>query len=100
MNKKTIAGLIGLVAAGAGITGSAMALGNLLYSRSVASAPCTPDKVDRWPSQQAGREWARSAVDFRTLTIPSSDGLKLWAAMVLSGAEELLRQAREYRASL
>lgn len=88
MKKKTIAGLIGLVAAGAGITGSAVALGNLLYSRSVASAPSIPDKVDRWPSQQAGREWARSAVDFRTLTIPSSDGLNLWGAMVLSGAEE------------
>ena len=88
MKKKTIAGLIGLVAAGAGITGSAVALGNLLYSRSVASAPCIPDKSDRWPSQQAGREWARRAADFRTLTIPSSDGLNLWGAMVLSGAEE------------
>ena len=88
MKKSTLAGLVGLVAAGAGITGSAVALGNLLYTRSVAAAPYNPDKTDRWPSQQAGRDWARKAVDFRTLTIPASDGLNLWAAMVLSNAEE------------
>ncbi len=88
MNKRTLARLIGLAAAGVGVTGSLVALGNLLYTRSVAAAPQNRDKTDRWPTQQAGREWARQAVDFRSITIPSSDGLNLWAAMVLSKGED------------
>lgn len=87
MKKRTAASLIGIAAAGVGVTGSLVALGNLLYTKAVAAAPRDPDKTDRWPDQQAGREWARAGVDFRTLTISSSDGLNLWAAMVLSGTE-------------
>ena len=67
MNKRTLAGLAGLVAAGVGVTGSLVALGNLLYTRSIAAAPQNPNKTDRCPSQQKGREWARRAVDFRSL---------------------------------
>ena len=88
MKKSTIAGLVGLVAAGAGVTGGLVALGNLLYTRSVAAAPKIPDRTDRLPSQQAGRQWATEARDFRSLTIPSSDGLNLWAAMILGSREE------------
>ena len=88
MKKSTIAGLVGLVAAGAGITGGLVALGNLLYTRSIAAAPKIPNRTDRLPSLQAGREWATEARDFRSLTIPSSDGLNLWAAMVLGSREE------------
>lgn len=87
MNKRTLNRLIGLAAAGVGVTGSLVALGNLLYTRSVAAAPQNRDKTDRWPTQQSGREWARKATDFRSVTISSVDGLNLWAAMVLSTGE-------------
>lgn len=88
MKKRTIAGLAGVVAAGVGVTGSIVALGNLLYARSVAAAPQNRDKTDRWPSQQAGREWAVRAEDFRSISISSGDGLNLRAAMVLSKSED------------
>lgn len=88
MKKRTIAGLAGVVAAGVGVTGSIVALGNLLYARSVAAAPQNRDKTDRWPSQQAGREWAARAEDFRSISILSGDGLNLRAAMVLSKGED------------
>ena len=87
MNKRTAAGLIGIAAAGIGVTGSLVALGNLLYSKSVAAAPKDMGKTDRTPLQQAGREWARDGADFRSLTIPSGDGLNLWAAMVYPKTE-------------
>lgn len=87
MKKSTVASLVGIAAAGVGAAGGLVALGNLLYSRSIAAAPQNKDKTDRWPSQQEGRDWARQGVDFRGLTIPSSDGLNLWAAMVLSKSE-------------
>ena len=87
MKKRTVASLIGIAAAGVGVTGSLVALGNLLYSKTVAASPKDMNKTDRWPSQQAGRQWARAAVDFRSLSIPSSDGLNLWAAMIPSKSE-------------
>lgn len=87
MKKRTVAGLVGVAAAGAGAAGGLVALGNVLYSRSIAAAPKDKEKKDRWPSQQAGREWAREAADFRSITLPASDGLILWAAMVLSKTE-------------
>lgn len=86
MKKKTVAGLIGVVAAGVGAAGSMAAVSSILYNKCVASAPCI-DKADRWPAQQEGREWARRAVNFRSLTIPAADGLNLWAALVPAGDE-------------
>ena len=87
MKKGTVAGLIGLAAAGVGVTGSLVALGNLLYSKAVAASPKDENRTERWPVYQEGREWARAAVDFRTLTIPAGDDLILWAAMALSKTE-------------
>lgn len=87
MKKGTVAGLIGLAAAGVGVTGSLVALGNLLYSKAVAASPKDENKSERWPVYQEGREWARAAADFRTLTIPAGDDLILWAAMALSKTE-------------
>lgn len=87
MKKRTLAGLAGLAAAGVGVTGSLVALGNLLYTRNIAAAPRDPNRADRWPAQQAGREWAKRAVQFRSVTITSGDGLNLWAAIVPAGGE-------------
>lgn len=85
--KSTIVSLIGLAAAGAGAAGSMVALGNLLYSKAIAPTPQDPNKTDRWPTQQEGRIWARQGKDFRAVTIQSTDGLKLWGAMILSKSE-------------
>lgn len=87
MKKKTIAGLIGVAAAGLGAAGGMAALSSLLYNKCVAAAPRTEETAERWPVQQEGREWARQAADFRSLTIPAVDGLKLWAALVPAGGE-------------
>lgn len=87
MKKGTVAGLIGLAAAGVGVTGSLVALGNLLYSKAIAATPKDKNKTDRWPIQQEGRRWAQAGVDFRSLTIPAGDDLILWAALVLSKTE-------------
>ena len=57
MKKKTVAGLIGVVAAGVGAAGSMAAVSSILYNKCVAAAPCI-DKEDRWPAQLEGREWA------------------------------------------
>lgn len=87
MKKGTAAGLIGLAAAGVGVTGSLVALGNVLYSKTIAAAPMDKDRTDRWPVQQEGRRWAREGADFRSVTISSGDDLVLWAALVLSKTE-------------
>ena len=87
MKKGTVAGLIGLAAAGIGVTGSLVALGNALYSKAVAATPKDNCKTDPWPNMQEGRLWAREAVDFRSLTISAGDDLILWAALALSGSE-------------
>lgn len=87
MKKSTVVSLLGLAAAGAGAAGSLVALGNLLYSRSIAPAPQNQDKADRWPTQQEGRLWARRGSDFRSVTVQSPDGLNLWSALILSKSE-------------
>jgi len=86
MKKKTAIGLIGVVAAGVGAAGGMAAASSILYNKCVASAPCV-EKTDRWPAQREGREWAKNAVNFRSLTIPAADGLNLWAALVPASAE-------------
>jgi len=88
VKKGTAAGLLGLAAAGIGAAGGLVALGNLLYTRSIAPTPYDRNKTDRLPYLQSGREWAREGKDFRTLTVESNDGLVLWAAMVLSSPGE------------
>jgi fermentation-respiration switch protein FrsA (DUF1100 family) len=87
MKKGTAAGLIGLAAAGVGITGTLVAIGNALYSKTVGAMPTDRNKTDSHPLLQEGRQWARDAVDFRSLTIPAGDDLILWSAMVLSKAD-------------
>ena len=87
MKKSTVASLIGIAAAGVGVTGSLVALGNLLYTKAVAASPKDPNKTDRWPNQRDGRQWAREGADFRSLTVPSSDGLNLWGALILPKTE-------------
>ena len=87
MKKGTVAGLIGLAAAGAGVTGSLVAIGNVLYSKAVGATPTDWNKTDSQPLWQEGRQWARDAVDFRSVTIPAADDLILWAALVLPKAE-------------
>lgn len=81
MKKKTAAGLIGIAAAGLGAASGMAAASSILYTKCIAAAPAI-DKAERWPVQQEGREWARQAVNFRSLTVSSSDGLNLWAALV------------------
>lgn len=82
MKKSTAAKLLGIAAAGAGAAGSLLALGNVLYKIGVARLAPPLERTDRYPSQQAGREWARLGEGFRTVTIRSADGLTLWASVI------------------
>lgn len=87
MKKKTVAGLIGVAAAGLGAAGGVAALSSLLYNKCVAAAPRAKETPEVWPALQEGRTWARRAENFRSLTIPAVDGLKLWAALVPAKGE-------------
>lgn len=88
MKKRTVFRLLGIAAAGAGTAGGLVALGNLLYSKAILPSPRTEDPVDRYDSQKEGRDWAREANGFHTITIPSSDGLTLWAALLPAARNE------------
>lgn len=82
MKKRTVFRILGVAAAGAGAAGGLMALGNALYSAAVAPSPRSEEPVDRYDAQKEGRNWAREGSGFRTITMPSSDGLTLWAALL------------------
>ena len=88
MKKKNILiSVAGVAVAGAGAAGGVAALGNLLYTRAIAPTPYDPNRTDNHPGLQAGREWARAAEGFRSLTIEASDGLVLWGAFLPAGGE-------------
>lgn len=87
MKKRTILGLAGIAAAGAGAAGGLVALGNLLYSNGVA-APARADRSDRWPTQQEGRLWAREGEGFCPVSVSAPDGLVLRGCSILAAETE------------
>lgn len=87
MKKKTVAGLIGVAAAGLGAAGSVAAISSLLYNKCVAASAKPKETPEVWPALQEGRAWAKRAENFRSLTVPAVDGLKLWAALVPAKGE-------------
>ncbi len=82
MKRKTTFGLLGLVAAGAGVAGGWAALGNYLYDRCMIPVARDPEEEEVNPVQAGGRLWARDREGFREATIQAMDGLILWAALV------------------
>lgn len=88
MKKRTVLSLLGVAAAGAGAAGGLVALGNILYSAAIAPCPRSEDPEDRYDALKEGRSWAREGSGFRTITMPSSDGLTLWAALLPAAREE------------
>jgi len=82
MKKQTKFGLLGLAAAGVGAAGSVAALGNYLYSHTMLPKPRDPEQPDGNTHQTDCRLWARKGDGFRSITIPSVDGLNLWSALL------------------
>lgn len=76
------AGLLGLVMAGAGVTGGITALGSYLYTQVMTPQIRDPQFLEDNPTQAEGRRWARAGEGFRSATIQAVDGLILWAALV------------------
>lgn len=82
MERKTKLSLLGLAALGAGAAGSVAAIGNYLYNQAMLPKKRSPDLLEDNRPQAEGRLWARAGEGFRTTTIRSTDGLRLWAAII------------------
>ena len=82
MKHRTKVGLLGLVMAGAGVTGGVTALGNYLYNQVMVPKPRDPQLLEDNPILSQGRLWARAGTGFCPVTIRSVDGLLLWAALI------------------
>lgn len=82
MKKRTTVGLLGLAAGAAGAAGGLAAVGNYIYNRTSVPCPLEESPEDPSPAQEEGRAWSKAEEGFRSVTIQSSDGLRLWAAVV------------------
>lgn len=82
MKKRTTVGLLGLIAGAAGAAGGLAAAGNYIYNRTIVPRCPEESQEDSFPIQKEGRAWSKAEEGFRSVTIQSPDGLRLWAAIV------------------
>ena len=82
MERKTKFSLLGLAAVGAGALGSVAAAGNYLYSQAMIPRKRDPAQLEPNKVQAEGRLWARAGEGFRTTNLRSTDGLRLWGAVL------------------
>ncbi len=93
MKKRTMYGLLGLIAAAAGAVGGNHALGNYLYDQLNHPPVRLPEVEEANPVQQEGRLWARAMGGFQEASLTATDQVKLWAAVLPADRPEEHRWA-------